>query len=269
LTSSTRPRADAALLAYATAHLTARDRSIADLLYEHQVLTTAQLTDVAFDSLRRAQRRLLQLHALRVIDRVRPIAERGSAPHHWILDEIGASIVAAERAQPIEALHWRRDRAVAVATSSRLPHLVGSNGLFTQLIRYARDHEDYQLATWWSERRCATVTGHLVRPDGYGIWQHGTKRTPFLLEYDRGTEPLHRIAAKLDGYSRLAAARGHTPVLIYLPSAAREANVWRAIGGHLLAADVATSWPGAGHPAEAAWARRTSTCRGPIADLTA
>src|ERR1019366_3607199 len=58
------------------------------------------------------------------------------------------------------------------------------------------------------EALCAREWGEVVRPDGYGIWTEADISIPFLLEYDNGTERLERLAGKLDGYARLAAAAG-------------------------------------------------------------
>lgn len=43
----------------------------------------------------------------------------------------------------------------------------------------------------------------IVRPDGYGRWHQDGREVDFFLEYDRGTEPLDRLAAKLAGYRKL------------------------------------------------------------------
>ena len=72
--------------------------------------------------------------------------------------------------------------------------------------------------------------GDLARPDGYGQWtEHapaGPAATDFFLEYDTGSENLHRVAAKLAGYRDLAARTGiTTPVLFWLPTARREAGL--------------------------------------------
>ena len=86
------------------------------------------------------------------------------------------------------------------------------------------------MTCWWSERRCAALWGDLARPDGYGQWtEHapgGPVTTDFFLEYDTGSENLHRVAAKLTGYRDLAARTGiTTPVLFWLPTARREASL--------------------------------------------
>jgi hypothetical protein len=51
--------------------ITERDRLVCRLLYEHRVLTTRQIADVGFGSLRKAQQRLALLHGLEVVDRFR------------------------------------------------------------------------------------------------------------------------------------------------------------------------------------------------------
>src|SRR5207302_729294 len=105
-------------------------------------------------------------------------------------------------------------------------HLLGVNGFFTALGAHARTHRATALAAWWSERRCADHYGQIVRPDGYGVWAEGDRRIGFFLEYDTGTEPLSRLAAKLSPYADLAAAGGpDDPVLIWVPSASRESSL--------------------------------------------
>ncbi|WP_187357120.1 replication-relaxation family protein, partial [Actinomadura sp. CNU-125] len=88
------------------------------------------------------------------------------------------------------------------------------------------------------ERRCAAQWGDLARPDAFGRWiqprtEHDeTPRTlDFFLEHDTGTETLARVTRKLGGYADLAEATGTTtPVLFWLPSPAREANLRRLLG---------------------------------------
>ena len=234
---------DRALLELA-ARLTDRDRLILELLAEHRVLTTGQLADATFGSVRRSEARLAQLHDLGLLDRFRPRAVSGSAPYHWILATLGAAVVAANRGSDVADLGWRADRALAVARSQHLAHLVGVNGVFTALLRAARTNPRYALPEWWSERRCAAEWGELVRPDGYGLWIDDTARVPFLLEYDTGSEPLGRLAAKLPGYADLATATGRPSWLLFVfPTSRREADSRRALAGS--AVPVATGAQGA------------------------
>ena len=194
------------LAASLAARLTARDRWLLRMLHEHRVLTTTQITQLAFGTTRAASARLTTLYQHRAVDRFRPLAPAGSAPLHWVLDEAGAAVLAAEDGITAAELGYRRDRALAIALSAELAHTTGANGFFTALAAAARaSGGQAALDCWWSERRCAGVWGDLARPDGYGRWtQHSPGTAPastdFFLEYDNGTEnlrPPHRQAGRL------------------------------------------------------------------------
>ena len=132
---------------------------------------------------------------------------------------------------------YRHDRAFGIAHSLRLAHTVGVNEWFTALVdraRHPEPGEQVTLAVWWSETRCAKHFGDLVKPDGYGRWQHvdehGDRQIEWFLEYDFGTEPLAKLAGKLGGYAALAQATGiTTPLLLWLPSSRREAAARRLL----------------------------------------
>jgi hypothetical protein len=210
--------------------LTDRDRLICRLLYEHRVLTTDQVADIGFGTVRKAQQRLATLYGLEVVDRFQLRSWGGASPFHFVLGTAGAAVVAAERGVGVADLAWRRDVAAALGVSQRLGHLTGTNGVFTALIRSARRRPTCSLESWWSERRCAATWGKLVRPDGYGVWVEGESRLPFLLEFDTGSEPLGRLAAKLPGYAKLGRAAKHpTWVLFRFASREREASARRVL----------------------------------------
>ena len=95
---STRPARVGSAFAWEVAkHTTERDREIAWLLYRQKILTTDQLRLLFFGSLRRCQDRLLWLYRHRVIDRFYPAGpfSLGKPQAHWLLDEVGALLVAA------------------------------------------------------------------------------------------------------------------------------------------------------------------------------
>lgn len=226
------------LAAGLAARLTARDRWLLRMLHEHRVLTTAQVTQLAFGTTRAATARLATLYEHRAVDRFRPLAPAGSSPLHFVLDEAGALLLAEEDGITASELGYRRDRAMAVALSQRLGHDTGANGVFTSLAAAARASGGRAaLERWWGERRCAAIWGDVARPDGYGRWAERQPGQPaaavdFFLEYDTGTEPLTRVVAKLAGYAALAARTGiTTPVLFWLPSARREAALHRRLAG--------------------------------------
>jgi Replication-relaxation len=258
-----KPRSMAERLLLLAGRLTDRDRAIIRLLFEHRLFITHQLAQVFFDSHDRAEHRLKQLTDAKVLARFRPHTRRGegSAPYHYLLGPAGAAVLAAEHNTDLRRLGYRADKALQLAHSQRLAHLVGVNGFFTALLGHARHVPPgrARLAVWWSERECNDRWGHIVRPDGYGRWQEASREVDFFLEYDRGSEPLDRLAAKLAGYGELAdATQIGTPVLLWLPSAGREASVRQALAREgrwsRLRFVVATASPTLGlGPAEAAW----------------
>ena len=217
------------LLKVLATRLTARDRYLCQLLLDYRVLTTNQVTDVAFTSTITASHRLLSLYRYRVVDRFRPHRTTGSAPYHHVLDIAGAAVLAALRGITVDQLGYRRDKTLALAHSQRLAHTVGVNGFFTALISAARrSRGTAELVEWWSERRCAAAWGDIVRPDGYGRWRTDGRDVDFFLEYDCGTEPHDRLTAKVAAYADLAEVTGiTTPVLFWLPTSRREAHLRR------------------------------------------
>jgi hypothetical protein len=83
--------------------LTARDRAICHDVYDHLVLTATQIRRLHFSSLRSADKRLKKLYERRLLDRFRPQVSVGSAPYHYVLDELGMRVVAADRGLDVTA----------------------------------------------------------------------------------------------------------------------------------------------------------------------
>jgi hypothetical protein len=254
--------------------LTDRDRLLIETLAEHQVLTTPQIAALAFPSLDVAQRRLLRLYRLRLVDRFRWHTTTGSQPWHYTLGVVGAELIAAAGGTTAPRPGQLRERQTRLATSPRLDHLLGVNRFFTDLAGHARTHPDTALTTWLSESRCAERYGRIVRPDGYGTWTENGRQTNFFLEYDTGTEPLRRLVDKLPGYADLARAGGPTgTVLFWLPSTAREAHLRDTLGPHprVPVATAAAIWAAATGccPADAIWLPTGATPRRRLADLPA
>jgi hypothetical protein len=193
-------------------------------------LTTEQVSDLCFANLTTARHRLSALYGLRVLDRFRPFRPVGSDPYHYVLDTLGAEVVAADRGIEVPRPGLHHSRVLSLADSQRLAHLLGINGLFCSLARWARSVEDGELAEWWAERRCATEWGEVVRPDGFGVLRHHERVAEFFVELDRGTETLGRLADKLNDYAELVRATGWTPqVCLWFPSPRREAEARRAL----------------------------------------
>lgn len=218
-------KADDALVAALAAHVTDRDRAICDALYEHRVLTATQVAQLHFGSLERARKRLALLHQLEVLERFRPHRDQGSHPFHYVLDRLGAQLVAAVRGVDVADLDWSRAKSLRLATSSQLRHLVEASGFFTRLAEALRRGPG-SLLQWSGQRRCARRWGDLVRPDGHGRLALPTGTLDVWLEWDRATETHARLRDKLDRYEDLALALDQPLTLLFVaPSDRRERHI--------------------------------------------
>ncbi|MFC4912263.1 replication-relaxation family protein [Actinomadura gamaensis] len=214
-----------------------RDLAILETVWEHRVLTTDQLTALYFTGVKRARRRLAELHRLHALLRQRPTPAAGTVPYRWALGPTGAAALAAHRGVTLKELGYRQSTTVSYLLSQKVTHQIGVNQFFIQLHQHAHQpHTRTVLEQWWPEHRCHRAWGLHARPDAFGRWsQHTPGRPPlaveFFLEHDTGTETLAKVVAKLAGYTELADATGmHTPVLFWLPGPVREANLRRLLG---------------------------------------
>jgi hypothetical protein len=214
--------------------ITARDHTMLETIWQHRVLTTAQLTAIFFPSRTRANQRLLELYRCSVLQRFRPWSPIGSQPWHWVLGPAGAHLLAARHGQTIREFGYKAERTLAICWSDKLGHQLGTNQFFADLHAHARQRQDgTRLDQWWPEQRCLDTWKGLARPDAFGRWieiqEDGRTATmEFFLEHDTGTNPLNRLTKKLDGYKVLAeSTKITTPILFWLPSTARETNLRR------------------------------------------
>jgi hypothetical protein len=223
------------------ARITDRDLVLLGWLADHGVLTTGQIAHALYPSLDFAQRRLLKLVEYGLLDRFRPQRpDGGSHPYHYLLAQLGADVVAAQRADPDDAALPRRDQARRrrwwLTNRANLPHLLAVNSFFTDLAGHARTHPGTALQRWWPSAHCRTpgafahLDGHhdpaawsaTIAADGHGVWAEATHpggpvRIAFFLEVDLGTEDLPRLIAKLDAYTRWQTITGRSwPVLFWL-----------------------------------------------------
>jgi hypothetical protein len=239
--------------------LTDRDRQVCRLLWEHRVLTSHQLTQLAFNHLDTAEDRLRTLTGLGVLDRFRPRSDTGSAPYHYVLGPLGAATLAAEQNVTVAELGYRRATTLAIAHSRLLPEMVAVNGFFTALTGHARQHPDTELARWLSQRQCHDIWGRLIRPHGFGRWRDHNSALEFFLEH-RHEERFSDLIAALAGYDDLAQATPQlaTNVLVVLPSTRRETELHRAVPPRSYLLATATP-PSDSNPAEAIWLPLGST----------
>jgi hypothetical protein len=218
-----RPRGGAALAALAS-RLTDRDRRIALDCYEHRVLTTEQLRRLHFVAARTARERLQELRQLRVLTSFRPQRQpgQGSAPHHWVLDEAGALVVAAELGLERSELRWQAQAALAIAASSKLAHQLAVNEFCSRLAADA-NAAGGKLERWWGERRASQLLDRIVTPDAYlQLRLPSGAELELLLELDRGTEDHPRLREKARRYAKALRRTDLQPhVLLLVPSPAR------------------------------------------------
>lgn len=255
-----------------------RDRWLLDLLAQHEVFTTEQVAALAFDHVHTARNRLVLLQQRGVLARFRDAVRPGSQSWRWTLDLVGATYIALRNGDPRPTAAGIRQRIDRLATRQSLGHLLGVNGFFVDLAAHARTTDSARLDVWWSERRCRSVGGDLVRPDAHGRWTEASHTLGFWLEYDRGTEKRHIVADKLDGYASLhdATGLGHT-VLFWMSTPGREASLRQVLARHPAVASgrllVATAGGAEQHPAGPVWAPVVSDTDNPrrerLADLSA
>jgi hypothetical protein len=220
-------------LAALASRLTDRDRRIALDCYEHRVLATEQVRRLHFRAERTARERLQELRELRVLASFRPAthAGKGSAQNHWVLDEAGALVVAAELGLERAELRWRAQAALAIASSSKLAHQLAVNEFFTRLSEDAREAGG-ALERWWGERRSRQVLNGIATPDGYGrLRLSGQQTVELLLELDRGSEDHGRLKEKARRYAKaLPRSELRDPLaLLLLPSLERTARAAEAV----------------------------------------
>ncbi|MCA1839900.1 MAG: replication-relaxation family protein [Actinobacteria bacterium] len=207
-----------------------RDRRIFNDLQEHKVLTTHHLANLHFDSERRAIRRLLKLHRSEAIRRFRPKVQTGSLPHHYVLSEIGARILAAERGVDLKELPFRKDQDLRAANSPQLAHLLDINTFFTKLAWACRQSADHVLSEWMSEDRARKQWGDFVLPDGIGRLQSSSRDRTFFLELDRATERPWRLERKLAPYKKLSPLPEAPDLLLFcFPDSHREISARSAL----------------------------------------
>jgi hypothetical protein len=215
--------------------LTQRDRTLVRLIRDFRVLTSPQVSQMFFDTDDAARRRLLALTRMGILERFRPNLPpaMGTAPYHYVIGETAAAVLASEDGVDLADFGYRRDRVLSIVYSQRLAHTVGTNGIAASLYGFARRHPATEVTTWWPEHRCAAEWGSMARPDAYGRWTEGRHSIEFFLEYDTGTEPLDRVAHKLDGYARLTeSTKIITPVLFWVQGERRETNLRNKLKHH-------------------------------------
>src|SRR5690349_14596496 len=109
-------------------HLTHRDHILLGWLYDHGLLTSAQIANALFPSLDFAQEGLRELCQLQLLPRSRPQKPDGApCPSHYVLHQRGTAVVAVQRAEPIPRRDQARQRRWQLTNRANLPPLLGIN----------------------------------------------------------------------------------------------------------------------------------------------
>lgn len=259
-------------LYYRAFRTTGRDRWILAMLHEHQILTTEQITTVAFGAPRTARARLNELTGLGLIERTRSNpASPGASSYLYTLAPHGAALLAAERDMDLKALRYDRARVQRAAIRPDLRHTLGCNNL---MIRLAVSHDADQaghLVTWLGALSCLRRWGDEVRPDAYGHYAAqgaAGSECGFFLEYDTGSESVTQLAAKVRGYVRFARNHtGHHPILIHTSHPSREARLHALLSETHGTCPVPIATATAQNPHEAVWMPHAATACVGITEL--
>ena len=218
-------------MAALAARLTDRDRRLCRLLLEHRVLTSHQLTQLAFEHLDTAEDRLRTLAKLGVVDRFRPRRDTGSAPYHYVLGPLGAAVLTAQRGGTVTDLGYRRSTTLAIAHHPHLAELVAANEFFCALTGHARHHPHTELAAWLSAQDCQDRWGRIIQAHGFGRWRDHTSEIGFFLHHHPHQQPIKTLIGVLAGYDTLAQAIPQPPItlLVWLSRLDDEATLHRLV----------------------------------------
>lgn len=252
--SSLRPKVGDGLVMDVAHRLTERDRSILTMLYRHRVFTTDQLAEMYFDNTNTAQHRLTTLYRLRLVDRFQPLDHRyASLPFHYVLDQLGAMVIAAERGEDLDKSRWSANKALAIGKSQRLRHLVGVNGFFSALLAESRRREDCDLSVVVGAplRRAVRPDRPARRPRRLGGGRHQHRLLSGVRPLDR--DP--RAAGEKAGQLRRPTTRVGSRLLDLLcfGHPRREAGARRVLAEATVPVATAAVGP-AQRPQEAIWA---------------
>ncbi|SCG60376.1 replication-relaxation family protein [Micromonospora humi] len=264
---STRP-IPAELLLAESSRLRLPDWWAVEMLAEHRVLTTAQLTALGFTTTTAsATRRLAILARCGWIDRLWNTDAAATADTSWCLGPIGTQLTPlAENRDVTPAQVYRaRDR---LREHAGLPGLLQANEFFVDLATHSLTNPGSDLRTWWSPRTCRYVTG-ARHAAWHGEYIHDRDRHAFWYQPHPGELRPADLADHVHAYRRLAERTGLATLLFHAVDPQREQELRRHLERrytrHLT---VVTSNPEQGHPAGPVWQPIGETHRLALTDLS-
>ncbi|MFI6783752.1 replication-relaxation family protein [Micromonospora sp. NPDC050276] len=263
---STRP-IPAELLLAESGRMRLPDWWAVEMLAEHRVLTTAQLTALGFATTTASATRRLAILARRGwIDRLWNTGAAAIADTWWCLGPIGTQLTPLDEdhdVTPAQA-YRARDR---LREHAGLPGLLRANDFFVDLATHALTKPGSDLRTWWSPRTCRYVTA-ARHAAWHGEYIHDRNRHAFWYQPDPGEIRPADLADRVHAYRRLAEQTGLATLLFHAADPQREQELRRYLERrntrHLT---VVTSNPEHGHPADPVWQPIGETHRLALTDL--
>jgi len=213
--------------------LTQRDVAILQALHDYRYLNTLQTQQLLFHGIRSAQLRLQFLSNHGLIYRWQMIDPPGLTrrPSLLLLTPRGGRLLAEFRGHS----PWSYIRRAKDARDHcwHVTHDLEANGFFVDLALASRLHVDQGLLLWIGEEtsrsgRRIWAKEHrrpIATPDGEGFYLTRGRVVSFDLEWDRGTESVSRLRAKLRtyvGYYEDTKGADHEHVLFVLHRSSRE-----------------------------------------------
>ncbi|MEW2426532.1 replication-relaxation family protein [Micromonospora sp. NPDC047644] len=238
-----------------------------EMLAEHRVLTTGQLTALGFATTTASATRRLAILARRGwIDRLWNTSVAVTTDTWWCLGPIGAQLtpLSEDRDVTPAQAYRARDR---LREHTGLPGLLRANDFFVDLATHALTKPGSDLRTWWSPRTCRYVTA-ARHAAWHGEYIHDRDRHAFWYQPDPGEIRPADLADHVHAYRRLAEQTGLATLLVHAADPQREQELRRYLERrntrHLT---VVTSNPEHGHPADPVWQPIGDTHRLALTDL--
>ncbi len=234
-----------------TVRLTDRDRMVLALIGRHPFLTSDEVATVLGRQKSATRQATASLQLKSMLRTLLPTEINGRTVKGdlWELTQAGVEMVAAQDGLPpwlARRHHGLTGHGVDGPLGPRedllrnLEHTLGVNECFVRLYRAAATAASHgqgngRMVAWHNAAHCGTP---LVRPDGYGQYQHSGFLYEFFLEYDRGTMSVRDLIKKFKRYQaykesqRDAQPDGRFPVvLVVATSPTSEHRVLGAIRG--------------------------------------
>jgi hypothetical protein len=164
-----------------------------------------------------------------VIDRFYPAGpfSLGKPQAHWLLDEVGAHLVAARLGIDRKSLAW--DRQQDFHEHAQLAHRLECNACVCSVIAATLPTDDVWVGAWelgWGaiKRHWPKPGYEMVRPDATFTLSTPYGLVAIALEWDRATEPMATLISKIERYRLTlddADAQRRTNVCLVVPGERR------------------------------------------------